>query len=112
MEKRNYRLKDIYDYLKQYYNLDWRLYQIKDHQIDHNAQERGIRAWDFDNKNKTTLYVVAIMYGGVRRKSVSLYVSNQRLEIYEITPYTHHYKAPKVEWQDFLSSRYNQEQML
>ena len=110
MTKRKYRLLDVYDYLLKYYNLEWRLYQIKDFDIDHNAQERGFRAWDFDANNSSRLFVVAIVYQNGSRKTVSLSVTNDMLEIYEITPYMHHYKQPEVSWADYLSSIYSQGQ--
>ena len=107
--KRNYRLKDVYDYLMKYYNLEWRGYQIKDSSLKHNNNERGLRSWDF-NTTKTYFSVVAIVYEGAKQKTISLTVSNDNLRIYEVNPYLHHYKEPEVHWQDFLIERYSSEQ--
>ncbi len=111
MKKRSYRLKDVYDYLVEYYGLEWRGYQIKDYNFNENDPERGLRAWDF-NSTKTSFWVVGIVYDGAKRKTVSLDVSNDNLVIYEITPYLHHYKAPEIEWKDYLVQKYNQGQAL
>jgi len=112
MAKRNYKLQDVYDYLKQEYNLEWRLFQIKARNVDYSDYERGVRAWNFGGKDGTELCVIAIVYQNNKRKTVRLRVTNDELEIYEINPYLHYYKAPKVEWKDFLSSRYNQGKLL
>jgi len=109
MAKRNYKLCDIYDYLLRFYNLEWRLYQIKDFDTKHNDDERGIRKCDFNNEH---IWVIAIVYQNNRRKDVSLKVSNDNLEVYEINPLLHHYSAPNMEWKEFLSQRYSQEQWL
>lgn len=107
MAKRNYKLKDIYDYLLEYYNIEWASYTIID-----NSYQRGIRSFDFNGENKDSLHVIAVAYCGSRIKEVSLEVSNDTLVVYEINPYLHHYKAPKVQWQDFLAQRYSKEQTL
>ena len=109
--KRNYKLKDVYDYLMKYYNLEWRGYQIKDSSMKHNNNERGLRSWDF-NTTKTNFSVIAIVYAGPKQKVISLSVNNENLIVYEVNPYLHHYKEPEVHWQDFLARRYAQEQDL
>ena len=95
--KRNYKLQDVYDYLQRFYGLEWRRYQIKDHQ-----NERTIRSNDFSDINEDGFYVVAIVYQDLKRKTVSLNVDNNRLEIYEINPHLHHYKQPSVSWRKYL----------
>ena len=107
MTKRNYKLKDIYDYLLGYYNIEWASYTIID-----NGYQRGVRNFDFNGKYDDHLKVIAVAYCGSRIKTISLEVNNDTLVVYEINPYLHHYKAPKVQWQDFLAQRYSQEQTL
>ena len=98
----NYKMCDVYDYLQQFYNLEWRKYQIKD-----GKTERGITQLDFKDKQKSSFYVIAIMYQGAKQKSVSLSVDNDKLEVYEINPYLHHYDKPAVDWADYLQARYS-----
>lgn len=105
---RNYKLKDIYDYLLKYYNLKWLSYKIKDVTAD-KIQERSVRGCDFHGKKQDHLYVIAIMNQGAKHKTVSLSVTNDKLELYEINPYMHYYNKPEIEWKEFLSSQYNQE---
>lgn len=108
MAKRNYKLKDVYDYLKEYYNLDWKQFQIYD-----NNQERGIRMNDFDGNAKTCLSVVAVVYKGSTRILIWLSVSNQDLSILgSSSPILKGIAQPRVSWQDFLAQRHNQEQDL
>ena len=107
MTKRNYKLKDIYDYLLGYYNIEWASYTIID-----NGYQRGVRNFDFNGKYDDCLKVIAVAYCGSRIKTISLDVDNESLLVYEITPYLHHYKVPEVKWKDFLAHRYNQEQSL
>lgn len=112
MAKRKYKLKDVYDYLLEQYNLEWKLFQIKVWNLNYNDHERGVRAWNFYGKDGTELCVIAIVYMGEKQKHIRLRVTNDELEIYEINPYLHYYKAPEVEWKDFLAERYGKEQGL
>ena len=107
MTKRNYKLQDVYDYLQQFYNLEWRRYQIKD-----NKTERSIRVNDFSDINEESFFVVAIVCQGLKRKTVSLSVDNNRLEVYEINPNLHHYNSPAMDWKKYLEFRYANEQCL
>ena len=107
MTKRNYKLQDVYDYLQQFYNLEWRRYQIKD-----DKTERSIRLSDFNDINEQSFFVVAIVRQGLKRKTVSLSVDNNRLEVYEINPYLHHYSPPTMDWKKYLELRYANEQGL
>ncbi len=104
---KNYKMCDIYDYLQQFYNLEWRKYQIKDGKI-----ERSITQSDFSETQKSSFYVIAIMYQGANQKTVSLSVNNESLEVYEINPYLHHYDKPMVGWVEYLQSRYSNENTL
>ena len=103
MAKRNYKLQDVYDYLKEYYNLDWKLCQI----ISLNDQH-GVRQWNFDGKEGIELCVIAIVYMGEKQKHIRLRVTNDEFEIYEINSHLHYYKSPKVQWKDYLAQRHNQ----
>lgn len=108
MAKRKYKLKDVYDYLKEYYNLDWKLFQIRDED-----EERGVRVSDFKGNSKNCLSVVAIVYKGTTRILIWLSVSNQDLGILgSSSPMLKGISQPRVTWQDYLSQRYNQEQEL
>lgn len=111
MSKRNYKLKDVYDYLLEHYGLEWRLFQIKDFGVKDKG-ERGVRAWDIGGRSGTELGAIAIVYTKEKQKTVRLRVTNDELEIYEITPYLHYYKEPQVKWKEFLAERYSQEQTL
>ena len=111
MVKRNYKLKDIYDYLLEYYGLEWRLFQIKDFGVKDRG-ERGVRAWDIGGRSGTELGVIAIVYMGEKQKHIRLRVTNDEFEIYEITPYLHYYKQPEIGWKKFLAERHRQEQTL
>ena len=104
---KNYRMCDIYDYLQQFYNLEWRKYQIKD-----GKTERGFTQIDFKDIQKASFYVIAIMYQGANQKTVSLSVNNDRLEVYEISPNLHRYDKPNVGWAEYLQVRYNNENTL
>ncbi|MBQ3502909.1 MAG: hypothetical protein IJA72_04540 [Clostridia bacterium] len=113
MKKKIYNLQDIYDYLKQEYGLEWRLYQIKGSDVKNKREcEHGVRVWNFGGKDGSELHVIAIVYDGNKRKTVRLRVTNDELEIYEVTPNLHYYKAPEVEWKEFLARRQKQEQCL
>ena len=103
---KNYKMSDIYDYLQQFYNLEWRKYQIKD-----GKTERGIVQSDFSDTKKSSFYVIAIMYQGANQKTVSLSVDNDKLEVYEINPYLHHYDKPTVDWKDYLKLGYSNEKL-
>jgi hypothetical protein len=98
--RRKYELKDIYDYLLRFYNLEWRLYQVKDYDTEYNGGERGMRAWDVEDNGN--IWLIALMYQNNKRKSVSLRISNDSLEIYEINPYLHYFPKPEIEWKEFL----------
>jgi len=106
MAKRKYKLSDVYDYLLRFYNLEWRLYQIKDFDTDYNGNERGIRSWDLKTDY---IWKIALVYQNNKRKDVSLKVSNDKLEVYEVNPYMHHYDKPDREGKEFLDRRYGQE---
>ena len=108
MEKRNYKLKDVYDYLKEYYNLDWKLFQIRN-----DDKECGVRMSDFKGNGCTHLSVVAIVYKGSTRILIWLNVSNQELRIMgSSSSLLKGIAQPRVDWQDFLAKRYSQEQDL
>ena len=104
---KNYKMCDIYDYLQQFYNLEWRKYQIKDGKC-----ERCITKSDFSDTPKSSFYVIAVMYQGTKKKSVSLSVDDERLEVYEINPCLHHYNKPAVDWLEYLHSRYSNQNTL
>ena len=108
MTKRNYKLKDVYEYLKEYYNLEWKQFQIYD-----NDKERGIRINDFDGNWCTNLSVVAVVYKGSTRILIWLNVSNQDLRILgSSSNLLKGIAQPRVSWQDFLVQRYSQKQGL
>ena len=107
MAKRNYNLKDVYDYLLEFYNIEWSSYLIND-----NGVQRGVRNFDFNGKDDERLQVIAIAYCGSRIKTIRLDVDNNSLIVYEINPYLHHYKEPNVEWKKYLAQRYNEQQTL
>ena len=108
MVKRNYKLKDVYDYLKEYYNLDWKQFKIND-----NNQDRGIRMNDFNGNWCTNLSVVAVVYKGSTRILIWLSVTNQDLGILgSSSNLIKGIAQPRVAWQDFLAQRYGQEQGL
>lgn len=108
MAKRNYKLQDVYDYLKEYYNLDWKQFHIND-----NNQDRSIRKGDFDGNWCTNLSIVAVVYKGSTRILIWLNVSNQDLSILgSSSPILKEISQPRVTWQDFLAKRYGQEQGL
>ena len=58
MDKRNYELKDIYDYLLKYYNIDWVGYKVLD-----DKSTRELRQCEVD-KIQGDLQVVAVAYNG------------------------------------------------
>lgn len=107
MAKRNYKLKDIYDYLLEAYNIEWSNYLVLQ-----DGTARTIRNYDFYGKDNDCLKVLAIAYCGSRIKLINLYVSNNALKVYEVDPNLHYYAKPEIDWKDFLAQRYNQEQSL
>ena len=62
MIKRNYKLQDIKDFLKEYYNLDWRHFYVLD-----NGKTRSIRLHDF---KQDRLFVGAIVYKGEKARKI------------------------------------------
>ena len=108
MSKRKYELKDIYDYLKQEYDFEWRAFQIRDWKTE---QERDLKKSDFKRGKEDDLFVVAIVYQGDERKTILLHVDNDVCKVSRINSYPNH-KEPEVKWRDFLAERYNQEQSL
>ena len=104
MAKRNYRLQDIYDYLLEYYGLDWKMFMVSDFGL-----ERGIRKYDFggySGKYKSKLSVDAIVYNGSKRQVLSLIVTNEDLSI------GFGYKKPETSWSDYLALKHHEEQTL
>ena len=106
MVKRNYKISDVYDYLQQFYGLEWQRYLVKD-----GNNERSLRAEDFNDEH-SHFYVIAIMLQGTKQKTVSLSVSNDRFEVYEIKPYLHRYNKPEVDWKEYLNVIYGNNQCL
>lgn len=103
MAKIMYNLKDIYDYLLKYYNIEWVGYMVFD-----NGVERTVQKKDFGGDNgkfESNLNVIAVVYHGSQRQNLWLNVSNRSFSIDVNT-------KPKISWQDFLVERYSQEQSL
>ncbi len=100
MAKRHYELKDIYDYLLEYYNIEWLGYKIVDAGL-----ERHIQNHDFEDQTGSQLRVKAIVYNGSKRQIARIYVSNQSLRVSVD-------RKPLITWKAFLAQRYNQEQTL
>ena len=96
MIKRQYKLADVKDYLKDYYDLDWKLFYVKD---CFTHEERGVKALDFNDKYHTKLSVLAIVYKGTGRKMIQLYVDNESLLINGLP-------QPRVKWKDFYTKRH------
>ena len=97
MINRQYKLGDVKDYLKDYYDLDWKLFLIKD---SYTHEERGVRMQDFDGIFQTRLSVDAIVCKGTTRELIYLYVNNENLSINGLP-------QPKVKWKDFYTKRHN-----
>jgi hypothetical protein len=100
MTKRNYELQDIYDYLLDYYDLEWKLFKVKD--------------FDFTNSDavdETSFSIITIVYSGKNRKRVRLTVSNDKFDVYEISPNKHSYTKPAFDWKRYLAKKKTQSQI-
>lgn len=98
MEKRNYKLQDIKDYIYEEYELVWDDYLVLD-----NDGMRRVRHIDFENDK---LSVVAIMYKDGRKLLPRwIQATNEYISVSGLGKNTY-------DWQDFLAKRYNQEQGL
>ena len=103
MAERAYKLKDVYDFLKEYYNLEWRNFLIiKDgHTIP-------IKMSDF---NKSCLRVPAVLYHGKTKQICWLTVSNRHFQVYGHGDNDKNNNRRKNKlWLDFIARRHNQEQ--
>ena len=101
---RQYKLKDIYDYLLEAYNIEWRMNLV----LGDDGKERGVRSYDFGGytgKYADKLSVVALVYNYGKRQPVWLIVTNSSLSLGVK-------EKPTIEWKDFLAQRHNQEQTL
>lgn len=100
MLNKKYNLQDIYDYLYQYYNIEWVGYQVL-------GREGGVRLRDYNTTldNKVILRVAAAVYEGNKRKPVLLEVTDDYLVVSG-------YKEPEVKWKDFLANIHTTEQEL
>ena len=101
MAKRNYKIKDVCDYLLEYYNLEWRLCLVLD-----DGMERGVRNFDFGGKYGTRLSVVAVVYQGSRRKVLPLSVTNNDLSI------GYGFNKPQLSWAEYLVLKHHEEKTL
>ncbi|MFQ6724574.1 MAG: hypothetical protein ACLRFE_04520 [Clostridia bacterium] len=98
MEKRNYEMQDIYDYLLQYYDLEWKLFKVKN--IDFDTNKVGV--------DETNFSIVTVVYSNNKRKTVRLSVSNDKFDVYEINPKKHYYGKPAFDWKRFLARQHDQ----
>jgi len=104
MAERAYKLQDVKDFLKEYYNLDWRNFLIiKDgHTIP-------IKMRDF---NKTCLRVPAVLYHGDSKQICWLSVSNRHFQVYGYQDDKKSNRLKNKLWLDFITKRHSQEQSL
>lgn len=101
MAKRKYKIKDVYDYLLEAYNFEWRKCVVLE-----DGKERGVRSYDFGGytgKYEDKLSVVIIVYSQGKRQPAWLIVTNESLGLGAK-------EKPTIEWKDFLAQRYSQEQ--
>lgn len=97
MSKRVYKLRDVQEYLKEYYELDWRGFKVRKSLIE-DGEERRVRTWDFHGDNLTCLSVAAIVYTKENEKRVvHLRISNDDLTV--------NFDRASVNWNDFLFSK-------
>ena len=104
MAERAYKLQDVKDFLKEYYNLDWRNFLIiKD------GKSIAIKMRDF---NQSCLRVPAVLYHGENEKKICwLSISNTYFSVYgyDVKDKNNHKNQL---WVDFIAKEYNQEQGL
>ena len=104
MEEKKYKLQDVYDFLKEYYNLEWRNFLIiKD------GYKVSIKMRDF---NQTCLRVPAVLYHGQNKEICWLIVSNKYFQVYGYGYNRNVNKHKNKLWIDFLAKRHNQEQCM
>ena len=103
MSKRNYELKDIYDYLLEQYNIEWLGYKIIDNNVERCVEEQDFVTLDDEQGSK--LSVVAVVYNGSKLQKAKLEVSNYSLRIVVD-------QKPKISWQLFLNQRYSEEKII
>ena len=89
MAKR-YKLQDVYDYILEYYNLDWKEFKIHD-----KGKVRSVRINDYRGDK---LNVMAIMMKGVVRNVIILQVDNNELTLSGIKP-------SRVSWSEYLNNK-------
>ncbi len=88
---RRYKLQDVYDYILEYYNLEW-----KDFKIHDNGRVRSVRISDYRGDK---LKVTAILTKGLSRSIVILQVDNENLILNGV-------KQSKVKWSDYLNTKH------
>ncbi len=97
---RLYKLKDIYDFLQEYYNLEWRDFMIIRHECAFPIQVN-----DF---NKSCLRVPAVLYKGEQKQICWISVSNTYFNVYGYDENRNKNKSKL--WRELLAKQNNQEQ--
>ena len=103
MTQRQYTLQDIYDYLKEFYNMDWELGKILA-----DEEKEGVLSFKFGGKYGTNLTVLADIYINKKKETIWLEVTNENFKIFKTNPRHKEleYKPP-IFWQDFYTTRHN-----
>ncbi|MBQ7798336.1 MAG: hypothetical protein IJ371_04365 [Clostridia bacterium] len=103
MVERGYKLQDVYDFLKEYYNLEWRNFLIiKD------SHTIPIKMSDF---KKSCLSIPAVLWHGETKEICWMTVSNRYFVVYGYGENNRNKSKTKL-WIDFIAKRHNQEQGL
>ncbi|MBQ7880512.1 MAG: hypothetical protein IJ358_01545 [Clostridia bacterium] len=92
--ERKYELNNVYDYLLNHYDLEWKGFQIRN--------TKGHRTANEDDFDGDYLYEFAVVYQGKSKKLVTLNVTNDKFIVGG-------YKAPEVSWKDFLDNQKEQD---